>query len=311
MDNFLITLATVAMLFAYAIPGFLLVKTKLIKEHSISAFAFVLMYVCQPCLTIYSFDQAEFTVETIKHMGIVFGIVFGLMTLFLTIFYFIMRNRFENIMNRLYIICTCFGNVAFFGNPLLHSIFGTDSLYIYSTVFFIAMNIIGWTIGCYLITKETKYISLKKVFLNPAVLSLIVALPLFFTNTHLITISTRVEEFVRILAKMTTPLCMLIIGMRLGTMEFKPIFTTPKNYLFCGIKQVIFPLTALLVVYFLPIDVQVKQTVFILCATPCAVIIQTFAEMLGQGQKESVNMVLLSTMTCIATLPLLTMIPFN
>ena len=110
---------------------------------------------------------------------------------------------------------------------------------------------------------------------------------------------------------MTTPLCMLIIGMRLGTMEFKPIFTTPKNYLFCAIKQVIFPLTALLVVYFLPIDVQVKQTVFILCATPCAVIIQTFAEMLGQGQKESVNMVLLSTMTCIATLPLLTMIPFN
>ncbi|MCR4874908.1 MAG: AEC family transporter [Clostridia bacterium] len=311
MDNFLITLATVAMLFAYAIPGFILVKTKLIKEHSISAFAFVLMYVCQPCLTIYSFDQADFTKETVINMAIAFGIVFALMVTFLTIFYFIMRKRFDDIMNRLYIICTCFGNVAFFGNPILHSIFGTDSLYIYSTVFFIAMNIIGWTIGCYLITKDTKFISLKKVFLNPAVLSLIVALPLFFCKVKLVDINYRVEEFVTILAKMTTPLCMLIIGMRLGTMEIKPIFTNYKHYIFCSIKQIVFPLTALLVVYFLPIDVTVKQALFILCATPCAVIIQTFAEMLGQGQKESVNMVILSTMTCIATLPLLSLIPFN
>ncbi len=311
MDNFLITLATVIMLFAYAIPGFLLVKTKLIKEHSISAFAFVLMYVCQPCLTIYSFDQVDFTVETLKNMGIAFGIVFGLMVLFLTVFYFIMRNKFEDIMSRLYIICTCFGNVAFFGNPILSSVFGTDSLYIYSTVFFMAMNIIGWTFGCYLITKDTKYISLKKIFLNPAILSLIVALPLFFTNTHLSSINYRVEEFVMILAKMTTPMCMLIIGMRLGTMEFKPIFTNYKNYIFCFIKQVVFPLVALLVVYFLPIDVTLKQVLFILCATPCAVIIQTFAEMLGNGQKESVQMVILSTMTSIISLPILTLIPFN
>ena len=311
MDNFLITLATVAMLFAFAIPGFILVKTRLIKEESISAFAFVLMYVCQPCLTIYSFDQADFTKETLTHMGIVFAIVFTLMVIFLTIFYFIMRKRFDNIMNRLYIICTCFGNVAFFGNPLLHSIFGTDSLYIYSTVFFIAMNIIGWTIGCYLITQDKKFISIKKVVLNPAVLSLIVALPLFFCKVKLASINYRVEEFVMILAKMTTPLCMLIIGMRLGTMEIKPIFTNYKNYIFCGVKQILFPLACLLTVYFLPIDPTIKQAVFILCAAPCAVIIQTFAEMLGQGQKESVNMVLLSTMTCIVTLPLLAMIPFN
>jgi len=311
MDNFLITLATVAMLFAFAVPGFALVKTKLIKESSISAFAFVLMYVCQPCLTIYSFDQAEFTTQTLQNMGIMFGIVFTLMTVFLVTFYFILRNKFDDIMNRLYIICTCFGNVAFFGNPILYSIFKSDSLYIYSTVFFIAMNIIGWTIGCYLITKDRKFISLKKVFLNPAVLSLIIALPLFFTNTHLMDINYRAFDFVSILAKMTTPICMLIIGMRLGTMEFKPIFTNYKNYIFCAVKQIIFPLTALLFVYFLPIDVTLKQVVFVLCATPCAVIIQSFAEMLGQGQKESVNMVLLSTITCIATLPLLTLIPIS
>ena len=57
MDNFLITLTTVALMLAYAAPGFLVVKTKLIKEESISAFAFVLMYICQPCLVIYSFNQ--------------------------------------------------------------------------------------------------------------------------------------------------------------------------------------------------------------------------------------------------------------
>lgn len=40
---------------AYAIPGYLLVKGKLVKEEATVPFANLLLYVCQPCLTIYLF----------------------------------------------------------------------------------------------------------------------------------------------------------------------------------------------------------------------------------------------------------------
>ena len=58
MPNFLITVGTVAVMLAYAVPGFLFIKTKLIPEKHIPSFARLLLYVCQPCLTTYSIQQA-------------------------------------------------------------------------------------------------------------------------------------------------------------------------------------------------------------------------------------------------------------
>ena len=54
MEFFITTLIAVATMLVYAVPGYISVKAKLIKPESISAFAVVLMYVCSPCLTVYS-----------------------------------------------------------------------------------------------------------------------------------------------------------------------------------------------------------------------------------------------------------------
>ena len=59
---------------AYALPGFLTVKTGLIKSDSIPAFAKMLMYVCQPCLTVYSFQKADYTPALGVNILIVFAI---------------------------------------------------------------------------------------------------------------------------------------------------------------------------------------------------------------------------------------------
>ena len=66
--NFLLTFKSVLLLFIYAIPGYLLIKTKLVKPHNIGAFAVVLLYVNQPCLSLYSFQKTEFTLELFKEI---------------------------------------------------------------------------------------------------------------------------------------------------------------------------------------------------------------------------------------------------
>ena len=63
MNEFLITLATVGIMLAYAVPGYILIKVRAVKADGISAFSKLLMYVCQPFLTLYSFNRAEFTPE--------------------------------------------------------------------------------------------------------------------------------------------------------------------------------------------------------------------------------------------------------
>lgn len=309
MENFLITLTTVALVLAYAIPGYLTVKTKMIKEESIPAFAIVLMYICQPCLVVYSFDQIDFSKDAVIQMLIFFAIVFFTMLAFIFIFYLIFRKKLDDMKNRIFIMSTAFGNVAFFGIPIIEAVLPNNpEVIVFSTVFFIAMNIIGWTVGCFVITGDKKFINVKKIFLNPAVLSLIVAIPLFVFKVKL---QGHFDTFFTTFAKMTTPICMLIMGMRLATMELKPIFTNLKSYFFCIIKQFVFPLCVLGIVWFIPIPVPVKQTLFISSACPVAIIIQTYAEMLGQGQKESVNTILLSTLTSIISIPLVMLIPIS
>lgn len=50
--NFGLTLTEVLLMFAYAVPGYLLVKSRLVGEKAIPGFAALLMYVLQPCLCI-------------------------------------------------------------------------------------------------------------------------------------------------------------------------------------------------------------------------------------------------------------------
>lgn len=307
MNFALTTLITVAIMLAFAVPGFITVKAKMIKSESIPAFATILMYVCQPCLTIYSFNIATFTMPLFTQAMIFFGISFGLQALMLGIFYLVFRKKGkEDVRYRIYSVACAFGNCGFMGVPLLQSVLPDHpEAVLLSTFFLLGMNLLGWTVASAIITNDKKFVSIKKAVLNPAIIALVVALPLFFTKTKL---PAQLGDMVALLGKMTTPLCMLIMGMRLATCKPKTLFCTPMQYAVVGIKQIVMPLIGLAIVWFLPLDLYVRQTMFILCATPVASVVLNFSEMLGQGQETAANVVLLGTALSIATIPLLALL---
>ncbi|MDE7336876.1 MAG: AEC family transporter, partial [Clostridia bacterium] len=106
----------------------------------------------------------------------------------------------------------------------------------------------------------------------------------------------------------TTPLCMLVMGMRLATIKFKSLFTNWMQYFAVVINQLIFPLFVLAILTLLRVDAELKSCMFIMCACPVAAVVQNYAEILGEGQDIAANMVLLGTMTSIATLPLMALL---
>ena len=63
MSTFFIALSAVAILLLQAAPGFVFVKKKMLGEDSAAAFSKVLLYLCQPCLAVYTFSSAEFSAE--------------------------------------------------------------------------------------------------------------------------------------------------------------------------------------------------------------------------------------------------------
>ena len=61
-------------------------------------------------------------------------------------------------------------------------------------------------------------------------------------------------------------------------------------------------------VYFLPVDPVLKYSILILSGTPCASVILTLAEIHKSERESSANCILLSTLLCLITLPLLALL---
>ncbi|MBO5262458.1 MAG: AEC family transporter [Clostridia bacterium] len=303
MGSFFAALSTVGVMLFYAVPGFLLVKGKLVKSDGISNFAKLLMYVCSPMLVLYSFLNVEFSLNLVGKMVFAFFFAIGVMIIFVVIFSFVFKKKSNDARYRIYTLATVFPNCAFMGVPILQAVLPNyPEALAFSVMFSMALNISAWTVGSFIITRDKKYISVKKVLLNPQVFALIVAIPLFVWGVKL---PTQIDSMVTLLGKMTTPLCMLIMGMRLACTPIKGIFLRPMQYAIIGFKQVVLPLLVFLVLLPLPLDPNMKASMYIIFACPVASVILSFAEMLGEGQETAANMVLLGTSLSALTIPIM------
>lgn len=306
LTTFLIALGVVSTMLLYAMPGFIMVKTKIIKKDQISAFAKLLMYVCSPCLVFNSLTRNEFSVSLVKEMLIGFAFIFSAFLLGLLAFRFIFRKRSHDVKYRIYNLATTLANCAFMGVPVLEALFPDyPQAVAFSAMASMALNILGWSVASYIISQDKKYISVKKILLNPAVIALIVAIPFFVFK---IEIPDLINNMIVLLAKMSTPLCMLIMGMRLACASLKKVFLVPSQYLIVAIKQIVFPLVAFLILLLLPLDERMKASIYILMACPVASVVLSFSEMIGEGQENASCLVLLGTLLSAITIPVMTLL---
>lgn len=303
---FFTALGVVAIMLLYALPGFLLVKTKLIKSDSISAFARLLMYVSSPCLVFHSITKNEFTWDLTYQMALAFVIILTLLLIGLFGFYFAFKKKSHDVKYRIYSVATTLANGAFMGVPVLEALFPNHPQAIaFSAMYSLAMNILGWSVASFIISQDKKFVSVKKILLNPATIALALAIPFFAFN---ITVPTLLYDMIALLAKMSTPLCMLIMGMRLACSSIKDVFSTPWHYLIVGIKQILFPLVVFLILLPLPIDSILKGAIYIILACPVASVVLNFSEMLGQGQRPASSLVLLGTSLSAITIPIMSLL---
>ena len=303
---FLTALGVVSTMLLYALPGFLLVKTKLVKADSISAFAKLLMYVSSPCLVFHSITKNEFNWDLTFQMLLAFAIILTLLLIGLFGFYLVFKKKRDDVRYRVYAIATTLANGAFMGVPVLEALFPNHPQAVaFSAMYSLAMNILGWSVASFIISQDKKYVRPKKILLNPVTIALVIAIPFFAFN---ITVPELLNDMITLLARMSTPLCMLIMGMRLACASLKSVFLTPMHYLIVAIKQIAFPLVTFLVLLPLPIDPILKATIYIILACPVASVVLNFSEMIGKGQQGAASLVLLGTSLSMLTIPLMSLL---
>ena len=304
--SFSVTLITVATMLLYAVPGYLLVKGRLLPKESISAFATLLLYACAPFQTIYAIQQLDFSMYMLKYLILTLVLGLVLMGGTLGVVYFVLRKRQQDVRYRICTVAAAMGNCGFMGIPLLEALLPDYPQAVgFASMFFMAMNILMWTLVSFIITRDRRYISLKKVFINPSVIAMGVALMLFFGRIHL---TGEISDLVTTLNKMSTVVCMLILGMRLALVPIKPMFTSGIQYVAIALKLFVFPLAALAICSLLPVEREFTMALYIICCVPTGNMVLSFAELLGEGQDTAANVVLLSTLLSMLTIPLMLML---
>ena len=308
MVSFTVTLSNVLLTLMYLLPGFALCKIGKVKHEHLSSLSVILLYICGFCLYVNALYGLEPTAELFTRMGLFLLISLAAEFALMAILLLLLGKRRKEFRLRMLSIACVMGNVGFFGMPVVRALFpGVPEAAVYSSVFNTSLNILAWTVGVYTLTGEKKYISFRAAFLNPSVLAVtagIVLCLLRAKNWLPDLFRTGFSAF----AGMSTPLCMIILGIRLATMDFRSLFTTRLAWVIAAGKLLVFPLFCYLLVLPLPLDPVFKGSMLILGATPCASILLNLAEIHHNGQELAANCALLTTLLSVVTIPLLSLL---
>ena len=308
MTSFSVTFSNVLLALLFMLPGYLLCKARKVRPDHLSTTSVILLYACSPPMFLNAMMAPDPSLALTAKMGLFILISFvGEVALMLLIRLFC-RRRKQDFGLRMLSVASVMGNVGFFGLPVVRALFpDAPEAGVYSCMFNISLNIVAWTVCVFTLTGEKKHMSLRAALLNPSVISAAVGFILYLLKAK-IWMPAMLQDGIRTMGNVSTPLCMLILGIRLATLDPKKLFTTPIVWLISAGKMVIFPLFCYLLVLPLPLDPVFKGCMLMLAATPCASIVLNLAEMHNSGQELAANCALFSTILSIATIPLLSLL---
>ncbi len=318
--EFLTVMLTVITMVFLAVPAFILEKCHCLPQGATKVFSSFMLFACQPFLTFMSFQRTDYDPSVLINMLITAGLAFAAHLVMVGLVLLLFAGKKNDVRIRVVRFASVFGNCGFFGLPFLKSLFDTGEMLIYAAVFVAVYNFLSWTVGIWLITGDKSYVRVKKAFINPPFLALCVSLPLFIilkqpisqigeAGTFVNDLFVKLSSSFNLLADMTTPLSMSIVGIRLAQMNFKQLFANGWVYCSSALKLVVFPLIAFgLMLLFPSVSVEVKCCVFFSCAMPTATQTLLFSEQYGGDPFTASPAVLLNTCLCILTIPLMSLL---
>ena len=314
VDIILKVLLIMLVLFAFALPGFILTKTGLVREDSLYSISNILLCFAQPLLIIKAFavDPIAPTGETLLNF------LLSIAAIFLTfgaskLCFLFMKGEEKRRKRDVLVFIGAFSNCAFVGIPFVDMFTGGDSeAMMYVTVFNVVFNLLIWTLGAYLITQDKKQISLKKALLNPCTIGSVIGFILFLVpeiNIFNMDEVAELRQIVTYAGGMTAPLSMLMVGVRVASLSPHALFCDKTIYLAAFVRLILSAaLTYLLILPFKLTGVFADTPYVLLApviamAMPPAASVVAFAEKMDGEKQFSAAAYATGTILSVVTLP--------
>lgn len=244
--------------------GYACDKFGLFTEKTAKACNDLLFYIITPSVIIHSFMNVEFT----KENGLSYLIFFGIIAAFHLLGMLVVAPLFRGVGEHrpIYQFATVFGNMGYMGLPLAKAVAGDIGVF-YCSAAVVVFNIFAFTYGIRLMDREKGTLQLKKLFINPGTIGIVIGLPLFLLNVKLpAVLATPIAGF----GNMTTPLAMLMFGTYLANTDLPGMFRQKENYLVALIKLIVLPLAAILTLRLCGVQGPMLVTAAVCCGAPTA-----------------------------------------
>ncbi len=294
ISDFLIVCGQVITLFLMMGVGYVLTRRGWFSEETTSQATHLLIYVVTSCIVITQL-QVEASAQVIRSMLLSAVGMAAPYVIMLPIVQLMFRKEKPDtrVVRRFGMV---YSNSSFMGLPLLAGILGDEAL-LFGIISMLVFTVFQWTHGA--MTMGGKC-SIRRMVLNPGVISMAIGLFLFATGLRLPAPVNNAMEF---LADMNSPLAMVVIGSQMARADIRNVFKKPKLYLSAAIKLIAVP--AIICVVLLPLKLEPISycACVVLAACPTAGTTSMFAQMFKRDVETAAQMVTLSTLLSVVTLP--------
>ena len=293
LESLVVVAQQVGILFALMAVGFACHRTRLLSETVVRGMVDLLMLVVTPCLIVHAFErpfeprllagfERHLTVGAERLQGTL--AVGGVADIHL------------------------YGLGAFFGAGIrdahLYLIIlislGDDGVF-YGAVYVAVFNLVCWSYGLVVMAGSMKDVRVRTLFVNPGSVGIACGLPFFLFSCHLPPV---LDEPLRMMADMNTPLAMTVIGWYLGAASFRPALTCGGAYLAALLRLCAIPCAVLGILWLCrPPEPAMAVATVVAASAPVAALTTMFAARYERDVAVSVGPVSLTTLLSILTMP--------
>lgn len=308
MDQFFIVLNQIGIFLILIILGIVAVKFGILDEHSLGNVSKLVMRMALPA---YIFIN---TAEGATRQGLAESLMVIPLAIALYLMLFLLSLLLEKVFhlkgNRGHVFraIVMFGNVGFMGIPLVVELY-PDTALLYISLFTILDQGLFWTYGVSLtkpVSDQKEKISLKnlKNLLSPALIAIVGATVLVLLNIHLPKLLTTTLSK---LGVASMPLSLLYIGGMLSMTDVRKVLRCGELYAEIGLKMLVLPIVFFLVMKLCQVPADMAGTMTFLTGLPAINMVAMLAKNNGSDGDYAVCAVMMTTLACLITLPLVSL----
>ena len=295
----------IAQLFLVMMIGVALVKFRVVKPKHSVALSRLALYLLMPSSILNAFN-VDMTGEIMVGLTLAFAVGLVLHLLFLGVDLIFAKVGRGTTVERASIMYSNSINIII---PIVGFVLGEEWI-IYSLGYMSVQLFFTWSHGVGLFD-HSKGINLKKIFLNPNIIAILIGL-------YLVTMRVRLPEFVTDITGsfggVLGYIGMLIAGMRAAGLDFKKMAKYPRLYITTAMRVILCPLLSLAVLLLIRLIVKVPNTTeillvsFLATMTPSAATVMQLAQIHDTEIEYSVAINIMTTIVACVTMPLLVLL---